>query len=103
MDTKKLYGYGNKGARLHVNFDNIFSNGWDRPTAIAGHNPDSVYAQIFDAVRAVTTETQFRYIAMRFGDRMKIREIADVEGVNPSTVSRTINRGLARCRKFIIL
>ena len=103
MDVKKLYGYGNQGARLHVDFGNIFSNGWDRPTTIAGQNPEKIYAQIFDAVRRVTTETQFRYITMRFGDRMKIREIADVEGVNPSTVSRTINRGLARCRKFIIL
>ena len=103
MDAKKLYGYGNNGARLHVDFDKLFSNGWDRPSAIAGHNPEKVYAQIFDAVRAITTEKQFHYIVMRFCDNMKIREIAESESVDPSTVSRTINRGLNRCRKFIIL
>ena len=103
MNIKGLYGCGNKGARLHVDFDKLFSNGWDRPTAIAGHDPEKVCAQIFDAVRTVTTEKQFHYIVKRFCDNMKIREIAETEGVDPSTVSRTINRGLNRCRKFIIL
>lgn len=47
------------------------------------------------------TETQRVYIQHYFVDRLKTPQIAAMYGVDPSTVSRTINRGLDRMYRYL--
>lgn len=52
-------------------------------------------------VRDVLTETQMTYMIEHFGNGVKQVDIAKKYGVNKSTVSRTIKRGLNNCKKLI--
>lgn len=45
--------------------------------------------------------TQKKYIMAYFFENLNIYEIAQRYGVNPSTVSRTINRGLGNAYKYL--
>ena len=47
------------------------------------------------------TETQRQYILHYFVDRMTQKQIGERYGVNPATVSRTINRGLDRAYRYL--
>lgn len=47
------------------------------------------------------TDTQKIYIQHYFVDRLKMPQIAAMYGVNPSTVSRTIHRGLDRAYRYL--
>lgn len=47
------------------------------------------------------TETQRQYILHYFVDRMTQKQIGERYGVNPATVSRTINRGLDRMYRYL--
>lgn len=49
----------------------------------------------------VCTVTQKEYIMAYFVDRLNISEIAERYGVNKSTVSRTINRGLDTAYSYL--
>lgn len=49
---------------------------------------------IFQAVLSCITETQIVYLYLYFGEYLSCREIAILLGCNPSTVCRTIHRGL---------
>lgn len=108
MNNQRLWEYGRlsklgqKGARLHIDFDTL-TNEPNKPTAIAGRSPDEIKKKIIPAIKEVTTEKQFLYIAEYFIGGYTIPEIAEMYGVNKATVSRTIKRGLANCRKMIHL
>lgn len=47
------------------------------------------------------TATQRDYIIKYFIDGMKVREIAELYGVNQATVSRTIRRGLDKASGYL--
>ena len=47
------------------------------------------------------TVTQKTYIMHYFVDRLNTKQIADLYGVNPSTVSRTIHRGLDKAYGYL--
>ena len=47
------------------------------------------------------TETQRQYILHYFVDRMTQKQIGDRYGVDKSTVSRTINRGLDKMYRYL--
>jgi len=47
------------------------------------------------------TATQRDYIIKHYVDGMKIKDIAEFYGLNPSTVSRTINRGLDKAYGYL--
>lgn len=47
------------------------------------------------------TVTQKTYIMHHFIDRMSVSDIAEMYGVNKSTVSRTIHRGLDKAYKYL--
>lgn len=73
-------------------------------TAAAGDN----LAELSRARRIVplvldecVTVTQKTYIMHHFADRMSVSDIADMYGVNKSTVSRTIQRGLDTAYKYL--
>ncbi len=55
------------------------------------------------AMRQEITDKQRRYLSLYYGDGLNMREISEMEGVDKSTVSRTIRRGernLRRCLRF---
>lgn len=55
------------------------------------------------ALRQDVTEKQRRYMTMYYVDGMSIQQISRAEGVNKSTVSRTMKRGrerLHRCLRY---
>lgn len=64
---------------------------------------DRVKRDIVEKIKNITTPTQFEYIIEYYVYDKTIVEIAEKFGVNKSTVSRTIQRGLNRCRKIMIL
>lgn len=47
------------------------------------------------------TETQKKYIIHYFVDKLNTQEIAEMYGLNKSTVSRTIRRGLKRAYSYL--
>lgn len=55
------------------------------------------------ALRQEVTDKQRRYLTLYYGQGLNMREISELEGVDKSTVSRTIRRGecnLRRCLRF---
>lgn len=54
------------------------------------------------ACKRLMSEKQYTYFIERYGYKHQIKFIAKRYGVNPSTVSRTIKRGLNRCKKLIV-
>lgn len=57
--------------------------------------------RIFMFCKNLMSEKQYNYFVERYGYKKPIMQIAVEYGVSPSTVSRTIKRGLARCRKLV--
>jgi len=49
----------------------------------------------------VCTVTQKEYIMEYFVDRLSMRQIAELHDVNPSTVSRTIKRGMDKAYSYL--
>lgn len=47
------------------------------------------------------TETQIRYVTLRYVDNMKLEEIASACGVHITTVSRTLKRAHQRMRQAL--
>ena len=47
------------------------------------------------------TETQRKYIMGYFVDRLTLKQIGELYGVNTATVSRTIHRGLDRAYRYL--
>lgn len=54
-----------------------------------------------DACADELTPRQAELLRLRFEKRLTIREIAQQTGVAPSTVSRTLHRGLTRLRRCL--
>lgn len=53
------------------------------------------------ALRDCITDTQRKYLIHYFGDEMSMVQIAQMYGVNKSTISRTINRALDKLYKYL--
>lgn len=53
------------------------------------------------ALQEEVTPTQLTYIIAYYVEKLSMPEIADRYGVNRSTVSRTINRGMIRIKKVM--
>lgn len=73
-------------------------------TESAGDNReilDRMCRNLNRAIRSELTLNQFRAIAFYYVEGMKMTEIAELLGVNVSTVSRTIKRGRARLQRCL--
>ena len=73
-------------------------------TESAGDNRailDRMCRNLNRAIRSELTPNQFRAIAFYYVEGMKMTEIAELLGVNVSTVSRTIKRGRARLQRCL--
>ena len=73
---------------------------------LSGAEDNSV--ELSDAIKLVpivlnecVTETQRTYIIHHFVDCMSVTEIAQMYDLHPSTVSRTIHRGIDRIYKYL--
>lgn len=53
------------------------------------------------ALEQCVTETQRKYLVCYIADSMTIYQIAELYSVNPSTVSRTIERGFIRLFRYL--
>ncbi|NLL46921.1 MAG: sigma-70 family RNA polymerase sigma factor [Clostridiales bacterium] len=62
---------------------------------------DGMCRNLSRAIRSELTPNQFRVIAFYYVEQMKMTEIAQLLGVNVSTVSRTIKRGRARLQRCL--
>ena len=68
-----------------------------------GHTHSVLLRNLRRALEEELTERQREMIRMYYAEQVKIVDIADAFGVNPSTVSRTIKRGrkkLRRCLRY---
>ena len=70
---------------------------------ISGHSPEEIKQKIIPAIKQIVTPKQYDYIMLYFVENWSMVEIADYYGVVVSSVYRTIERGLNRCKNFIIL
>lgn len=87
---------------IHFDFDSVsakISNDY----YISGHDPDTIKNKIIPAIKKVVTPKQFEYIELYYIENWTMTEIADYYGVVVSSVYRTIERGLNRCKNFILL
>ena len=62
---------------------------------------DRLKVRLRRALREDVTETQRRYLALYYGQRVNMVEIGRMMGVHKSTVSRTIKRGEDRLRRCL--
>ena len=87
---------------IHFDFDSV-SAGTTNDFYVAGHSPEEIKRKIIPAIKQIVTPKQFEYIMLYFVDNWTMTEIADYYGVVVSSVYRTIERGLNKCKNFIIL
>lgn len=87
---------------IHFDFDSVAAQ-MTNDFYIANHSPDEIKRKIIPAIKQVVTPKQFEYIMLYFVDNWTMTEIADYYGVVVSSVYRTIERGLNKCKNFIIL
>ena len=87
---------------IHFDFDSVSAQ-MSNDFYIAKYSPDEIKQKIIPAVKQIVTPKQYDYIMLYFVENWSMTEIADYYGVVVSSVYRTIERGLNRCKNFIIL
>lgn len=62
---------------------------------------ENVSAAIYAAVRLELSEKQRRYFSQYYFEGLTMQEIADINNVNKSTVSRTVKRARAKLERVL--
>ena len=71
---------------------------------LAGHNEEQLEAvqeKLAQALREDVTPRQLELLYLHYVKGLRMREIADSLGLDPSTVSRTVKRGEERLRRCL--
>lgn len=87
---------------IHFDFDSV-SAVTTNDYYVSGHSPDEIKQKIIPAIKQVVTPKQYEYIMLYFVENWTMTEIANYYGVVVSSVYRTIERGLNKCKNFIII
>ena len=87
---------------IHFDFDSVSAQ-MSNDFYIGKHSPDEIKQKIIPAIKQIVTPKQYEYIMLYFVEKWTMTEIAEYYGVVVSSVYRTIERGLNRCKNFIIL
>ena len=103
---RKMYRYK---AFYSLDCDDGIENaaiGWAQPSpedCLMEKEAQAEYAELlrrlYEAISSLTP-TQARRVHARYILGMKVKDIAEMEGVNPARVSRCIHGGLRRLRKY---
>ena len=103
---RKMYRYK---AHYSLDCDNGIENaaiGWAQPSPedyLMEKEAQAEYAELlrrlYEAISSLTP-TQARRVHARYMLGMKVKDIAEMDGVNPARVSRCIHGGLRRLRKY---